>query len=106
MTGEDLGRILGDVISELQNASMEIEETVDMLLDVDGKVILPEGADDDVAADQPRMTAGELGELIGDVLSVLESATAGIEGVGDTLRSIDGVAFTSGENDDTAEVDD
>ena len=106
MTGEELGKILGDVISELQNASMEIEETVDMLLDIDGKVILPKGGDADVAVDQPRMTVGELGELIGGALNVLESAVAGIEGAGDTLRSIDGVAFTSGENDDTAEADD
>ena len=106
MTGEELGRILGDVISELQNASIEIEETVDMLLDIDGKVILLEGANDDVVADQPRMTIRELGELIGDVLSVLESATMGIEGAGDALRSIGGVDFTAGENDDVTAVDD
>ena len=94
MTGEELGRILGDVISELQNASRELEETVDMLLDIDGKVILPEAANGDVAADQPCMTVGELGELIGDVLSLLESATSGVEGAGDMLRSIDGIAWS------------
>ena len=105
MTGKELGTILGDAIAELQNASMEIEETVGMLLSIDGMAIVPNGAEDDVEENQPRMTVEELGELLGDVLSVLETATAGVEGVGDMLRSIDGVTFASSEAYEAAEVD-
>lgn len=95
MTGEELGRILGDAISELQDASMEIEETVDMLLDIDGKVILLDETDDEAAGDQPSMTVDELSELICDALSELESATAVIEDASGLLQSIDGSTITS-----------
>ena len=102
MTGEEFGRILGDVISELQNASMGIEATVDMLLSIDGKVIVSNEDDDETTLEQPHMTIDELGELIGDGLSELESATMDIEGARDLLQSIDGSALTASEAEDTA----
>ena len=106
MTGEELGRILGDAISELQSASMEIEETVDTLLDIDGKAILLDGADEEVEPDQPYLTIGELGELIGNALSELESVTMVIESASSLLQSIDGNALTASASDDEVETAD
>ena len=102
MTGEELGRILGDAISELQNASMEIDGTVDMLLSIDGKVIVSDEDDDETPLDQPYMTIDELGELIGDALSELESVTMDIENARDSLQSIDGSTLATSETEDTA----
>lgn len=93
MTGEEHGSLLGDVISELQSASREIEDTVDMLLDIDGKAIVLAEVDDANVADQPHMTIDELGELIGNALGELESVVIGIEGARDLLQSIDGSAL-------------
>lgn len=106
MTGEELGRILGDAISELQSASMEIEETVDSLLEIDGKAILLDEAGDEVEPDQPYLTVGELGELIGNALSELESVTMVIESASGLLQSIDGNALTASASDDEAETAD
>ena len=106
MTGEELGRILGDAISELQSASMEIEETVDTLLEIDGKAILLDGADEEVEPDQPYLTIGELGELIGNALSELESVTMVIENAGSLLQSIDGSALAASASDDKVETAD
>lgn len=104
MTGEELGRLLGDAISELQSASMEIEGTVDMLLDIDGKVIVQAGTDNADAADQPHMTVDELGELLGNALGELESIVMEIEGAWDLLQSIDGNAISESEADDATEM--
>ena len=106
MTGEELGRLLGDAISELQSASMEIEGTVDMLLDIDGKVIVQAGTDNAYAADQPHMTIDELGELIGNALGELESVVMEIESARDLLQSIDGSAISESEADDATEMGD
>ena len=94
--------ILGDAISELQNASMEIDGTVDMLLSIDGKVIVSDEDDDETPLDQPYMTIDELGELIGDALSELESVTMDIENARDSLQSIDGSTLATSETEDTA----
>ena len=106
MTGEELGRLLGDVISELQSASMEIEDTVDMLLDIDGKAIVLAEMDNANVTDQPHMTIDELGELIGNALGELESVVMEIEGARDLLQSIDGSALSESEADDAAEMGD
>ena len=106
MTGEELGRILGDAISELQSASMEIEETVDALLEIDGKAILLDEADSEAEPDQLYLTIGELGELIGNVLSELESVTMVIENAGSLLQSIDGSALAASASDDKVETAD
>ena len=106
MTGEELGRILGDAISELQSASMEIEETVDTLLEIDGKAILLDEADSEAEPDQPYLTIGELGELIGNALSELESVTMVIESASSLLQSIDGNARTASASDDEVETAD
>ena len=106
MTGEELGRILGDAISELQSASMEIEETVDALLEIDGKAILLDEADSEAEPDQPYLTIGELGELIGNALSELESVTMVIENAGSLLQSIDGSALAASASDDEVETAD
>ena len=106
MTGEELGRILGDAISELQSASMEIEETVDALLEIDGKAILLDEADSEAEPDQPYLTIGELGELIGNALSELESVTMVIESASSLLQSIDGSALAASASDDKVETAD
>ena len=106
MTGEELGRILGDAISELQSASMEIEETVDALLEIDGKAILLDEADSEAEPDQPYLTIGELGELIGNALSELESVTMVIGSASSLLQSIDGNALTASASDDEVETAD
>lgn len=106
MMGEELGRLLGDVISELQSASMEIEGTVDMLLDIDGKVIVQAEADNADVIDQPHMTIDELGELIGNALGELESVVMEIEGARDLLQSIDGNTFFESEADEATEMGD
>ena len=106
MTGEELGSLSGDVISELQSASMEIEDTVDMLLDIDGKAIVLAEVDDASVADQPHMTIDELGELIGNALGELESVVMEIEGARDLLQSIDGSALSENEADDATELGD
>lgn len=106
MTGEELGRILEDAISELQSASMEIEETVDALLEIDGKAILLDEADSEAEPDQPYLTIGELGELIGNALSELESVTMVIENAGSLLQSIDGSALAASASDDEVETAD
>lgn len=104
MTGEELGRILGDAVNELQSASMEIEATVDSLLDIDGKAILLDEADDEIEPDQPYLTIGELGELIGDALNELESVTMVIENASGLLQSIGGNALTASASDGEAET--
>ena len=106
MTGEELGRLLGDAIGELQSASMEIEGTVDMLLDIDGKAIVQAEADNADATDQPHMTIDELGELIGNALGELESVVMEIEGARDLLQSIDGNTLFESETDEATEMGD
>jgi len=96
MAGNELGVILGDAISELQNASTEIEEIVGALFEVDGKTILL-SADEDAEAEQPYMSAKELGALITNALSELETVVASIESANDLLRSADGIVFSSDE---------
>ena len=44
----------------------------------------------------------ELGELIGDALSELESVTMDIENARDSLQSIDGSTLATSETEDTA----
>ena len=92
MAGKELGKVLGDAISELQNASMEIEATVDMLLSIDGKIITSNEDVDEMQLGQPHITIDEFGALIGDALSELESVTMDIESARDSLQSIDGIS--------------
>lgn len=95
MTGEELGTILGDVVSVLENVSMDTEEIVSELLDINGRTILLDGADGDGESNQPCMTIDELGELLGNAVSELETIVMEIENAMDQLQSIDGKTLTA-----------
>ena len=96
MTGEELGLILGSVVCSLEGASGEIDTAVGLITATDGKSIVSEA---DAEADVPsstRLTIRELGELIGNALSELESALTEVDAAMGLLRSIEGAAITSG----------
>ena len=89
MDANELGRILGNAISELENAAITIDETIDMLMDVDGKLILEDGADEAEAEGKPYMTSSELGDLLSNALDGVENVSMAADNVRGLLESIE-----------------
>lgn len=88
MTGEELGTLLGDAVSELEGASLTIDECIGQLL-IGEVTITNDETDDDLDGEGLRMTASEFNEQLGVVANGLDSLIADIESVKDILLSID-----------------
>lgn len=105
MAEKELGKVLGDAISGLENASMSIDDTISQLLDIDGKVILLKESDDEIKIAQPSMTIEELGEIIEATLSELKCIVLEIESAQDLLQTINGTAITVSKPDNALGID-
>ena len=99
MTGEEFGRILGEIVNGLENASMDIDETISTLFEIDGKTILLDDEEDPSTIDGPCLTLDELKQLIGGALNGVESAIAQVEEAEELLQSINGNMLEPSESE-------